>query len=408
MATKIWLGRAASKPEIYTIVVAGTWGSAETVTLTIGGASIILTAGTAVATTDIAAAINAMINGSSVVGTESRSEVGTSIGQFDGITSTVTSSTVIITGTSGIPFTMTVSETSTSGTLTLTNVQDATGPNDVANVDNWGGALPGASDDVFIPAGSASLLYGLTALNGVTLANFFVERGFSNSIGLPYLNSNGYIEYLDTYLTCKSTVIKVGIGGSGVGSTRIKLDASSVQTALTVEYSEQGESQDTGAVIFKGTHASNVVIVNGGSLSTARYAGDTTVIATLRVHNGASAWIGDATTLTTVYVQSASIQVVDAAITTLEMESGTAVINGDGAIGTLTCESGFVSYRGAGNITTMNLGGKGSATFSTDGTTLTRTVSTLNLKRGGQVIDGNNTTFSAISIQSDVSSFSAA
>lgn len=96
--------------------------------------------------------------------------------------------------TAGKPFT-TSFNTSTNGSstaayawsttataATATSVSNS-GPNVYSLADNWeAGAIPGAGDNVRIPAGSASILYGLDQ-DGVTINSFRVEAGYTGTIG---------------------------------------------------------------------------------------------------------------------------------------------------------------------------------------------------------------------------------
>ena len=111
MANSRWIGRAAAIPEIRTITIANTWAQNDTLTVTIGGASLVLTVGTSVATTDVAAALKAMLEGDALVGDESRTNTGDNIPQFSEFDSTVSGSVVTLTGsTDGLPFAITVTE----------------------------------------------------------------------------------------------------------------------------------------------------------------------------------------------------------------------------------------------------------------------------------------------------------
>ena len=90
-----------------------------------------------------------------------------------------------------------------------------------------------------------------------------------------------YYEYRETYLKVGATTITIG-AGEGEGSQRIKLNTGSVQTTLIVV--DSGQSANAlPAILWKGTHASNVVRVSKGSFGAALHAGETATIATLAV-----------------------------------------------------------------------------------------------------------------------------
>lgn len=411
MADNLWLGRAEPTAEIYTITIGGTWVAADTVTVTIGGADLVLVVGSTVTTTAIASALKAALAGESLVGDESRNQVGSNIAQFSGITPTVSGSVVTLTGTDGIPFTMSVAKSSTSGTVSGSNTQDATGPNHVDNADNWSDGVPNAGDAVYVGLGLPALRYGLDQISGTLLS--FTTSGGQNAteIGLPEVNVAGYAEYLPTYLSIDCTTVNLGVGSDGAGGASLqKIDAGSVQTTLNIYGSGQSSVPSQRAIQWKGTHASNVINQYAGELAIAQYGSEVATVATLNVFSQASACdIGSGVTLTTLNVQDATVKNNGNAFTTLTMNGGTVTVLGSAAMTTVTVHYGTFNYRSSGTITNLNVGGKGTGLVSTDGDARSKTVTNATVKRGGQIVDKGTITYTNnIAFDSDVTQISAA
>ena len=96
MAEPRWLGAAVDIAEVYTILFANTWASADTYTLTINSKDIGLTLGAGnTATTDVATAVKEMINGdAATISTHTRSQTGNNVGEFARLTATASGSTL--------------------------------------------------------------------------------------------------------------------------------------------------------------------------------------------------------------------------------------------------------------------------------------------------------------------------
>lgn len=382
MATRTWIGNAVAIKELYTLTVGGTWVAGETATFTINGKDLVLTIGTTVTTTEVATQIANAWNGSTL-GTGYSVNVsggGASIPEFNEVTAAASSSTVTFTGdTAGVPFVMSVAETSTSGTLSLTNTTDATGPNWWTNTDNWAeGSVPTTGDDVIVDR-PVSILYGIDQ-NSVTLTTLtFTERftGDSALVGLPVRNANGYEEYREDELKIGATTCTIR-----GGSKRLKLNTGSVQTALSVHESGNAADTNRGAIQWRGTHSSNVVNVYGGSFYAAANGGDTATIATYRQTAG-TAVLSSGCTLTTIDKGGGTLT-TDAAATTVTNDEGTLNIR-TGAHTTLNANGGTVNYLGSGTITTLVVGS--GATFSADGNTAGLTVTNTTLRPGATVVD---------------------
>lgn len=406
MATKRWIGRAEDISHIVTITVGGTWVAGETATLTIGGAACKLTAGAAVTTSDIAAALTAMINGDSAVGTESRSITGNQLLQWAGITAVQSTSTVILTNSNvGVPFTITLAETSASGTLAQATTQQASGRNWFNNAANWSdGAVPIAGDTVIFDDSSVSVLYGIDQITATMAETVFSPR-FTGDFGLPEQNPAGYQNYLPTYVTWRSTIVRIGVGSTGYGSSRIKFDAGAVQTSLYI--TQTGSAADNYAVQWKGTHASNLVVVDGSaSFAAAILPEETSVIATLRVGPGASVYLGRGVSgLATVNIGGGFLVDEDNAMGTVTQTGGSLVVNGSSGITSYTLVAGSCDYNTTGSLAALTIGGGTGASLNLSANAEAKAIGNLTIKDNAAIISNRNLTISGtIAFDSSVAS----
>lgn len=395
MANNTWLGRAAAIKNIVTITlngVDGDWLTAETITLTINGKDLVLTIGTTSTREQIILDLVDMWNGEDANNDESRSTTGNLLPEFNAVTAAVGSATNIMTltgDTEGVPFTLTNATDSVSGTISQATSQAATGPNDANNANNWSNAaVPANGDNVFIENSSVSLLYNLGAFSAVTLTSLTIDSTFTGDIGLPGTNAAlGYPEYLEQYLTIGATTISIG-EGEGTGSGRIKINTGSVQTALTVFGSGSSSESGFGAVIWKGTHASNTVRLTGNAdFQSAMLGGEAATIATLTMSDSSTAALGNVT-LTTLSMADGCTCSIETAATTITNEGGDLTITGTAAYGTITLVSGTVTYHSSGTITTLTMGGTAaSATFTTDGDNRSRTITNATIGSGSTITD---------------------
>lgn len=381
MATVTWRGDAKQVAQVNTVTPANV-NIGNTFTVTINGKAITFTA-TAGTVANVTAGLYALL--------AARTE-----GEFTELTFLDSTTCVTITAnTAGKPFTQTSSASGGTATNTTATATASSGPNDVSIGANWsGGAVPSSSDDVIVD-GDNDLLYNLDQ-NTLTLTSLTIPSTFTGKIGLPAEDEDGgYINYRTTYWTISSTTITIG-RGSGGGSSRIKLNVGTAQTALTVHKTARPETTGLGSVIFKGTHASNVVNVIAGYVSIAPFGGETAVVATLRT---AALWVevGSGVTLTTVTHTGSSkgTLLLGSAVTTLSQypNAGNLTIVGSGAITTLNAYSATTYYEGSGTITTLNVGD--GATFTCDENPIARTITNTNLYPGATFTDNAKTcTFS--------------
>lgn len=395
MATRIWIGGAGEVAQVTSWTFAGTWEATDIVNITIGTHTVsVVTGSTTIATllTTIVTALNA-----------------STIPEFAEITWGGTSPALTATAdTAGVPFTVTISTTETGGgaadsqtidgstSSTGTDTTACSGPNFANVAANWSGATaPVDSDDIVFADSEVDVLYGM-ANSAVSPASITIDQSYTGNIGLPTYNetaSNGasYYEYRNRYLqygTSGDAVnCAVTIGrGEGSGSPRVLLDTGSGQATIVVMNSGTAETNAKGAILWKGTHASNTVTINKGSLAAATYPGETATIATLKVgyqtnvQGDASVVCSSGVTLTTVSQSGGTLQ------TESNVTTGS-VTDGDwrflaGTLTTLNLDGGAVRYRSTGTLTTANVGSNGNLDFRQD--MRARTVTNVNLYEGSE------------------------
>lgn len=354
MSTPRFIGAAKEVTDVWTVLVGGTWVAADTVTLTVGNRSLVVTVGATVTTTSIATALVAAWNGdTSYAGDATFSDLGSNIPEFTEATASVSGSTFRIdANTAGVPIGFSATKSSTSGTVTVTNLVVATGPKFWNAAKNWNtGAIPVNGDIVWVDNYTGDICYGL-AQGAVTLAELHETQSFTGTIGLPETNvDGGYPEYRLKRLTINATIEEVG-AGTGTGSGRIRRDAGSVQT--TVRVLNTGSPLDPNSYSYDwiGSNAANVVnpIGTSSSVGIAIYGGETATVATVS-QSGGDLYTGVGVTLSgalTVSGGSWNINsLVDGSLTTT---GGVVTIEGVANVDQLTVRGGQVTYNTSGTL----------------------------------------------------------
>ena len=231
-----WIGQASDVKQQDTITIANTWAADDTIVLAINNASITVTVGTDVATTDVAQIIVRAINASSdeenLLNDEQRTRGGQELPEFTDVEARINpsnaSQVLVESRVAGVPFETTsgtsalsVTETTAgTGTATEALAVSATGREHFDNTANWSsGSLPTTGDRIFFESGP-SCRYGLE--NTVDNLTVYVTSGYGSAdIGLPRLNPAGYDEYRVRFLTIEpvattgSVLFEIGVPGAG-------------------------------------------------------------------------------------------------------------------------------------------------------------------------------------------------
>lgn len=385
MSANRWKGAAAAVAQLNTATVGGTAANGQVYTVTAGlnnSKTVSYTASGVDTNTTIAAALLALLQASTVAP------------EFQEMTWANPSAGVLTAAakTPGQPFTFTTSATGT-GTFVTVITTASTGPNNWDNAANWSlNAVPAAGDDVYVDAGSVSILYGL-GQSGVTLNSLTIAAAYTGQVGLPETNTTfssggSYLEYRGRYLQVGATTAYVG-AGQGQGSQLLNLDAGAVQTSLVVYSTGASQTPGLETLQWKGTSAANVVTVQAGSVALAGYGGDLATLATLNVgfvtspSSDAQVRAGVGCTLTTLDMSGGVVDLYNGP-TTVSKQNGDLTLR-TGNVTTITDDGGATHYRGVGTVTTWNVGSAATADFSQD--MRARTVTTLNCYKGATVSD---------------------
>lgn len=283
MATRRWLGQAADTTDKWTITVGGTWAAAETAKITINNKDVVITLGATVTVAEVCALAAAAFNSTDTPATDESytpADGGQSIAEFAEYSAEVVgTTTVVITArNAGVPGTITVSETSTSGTFTIAHTVTATGKHFFDNADNWSGnTAPANSDTVVFDAGNTDCLYNLsTTLTGLTIN---VLPGFTGKIGLPEMNANGYDEYRTKSLTTAGGTTTVLINNDRIQRCRLAFGANTA--AVVVRDTGTREDNNVPPVLLTGGDGSSTLVITRGDVGAAFYSGETAQFTTL-------------------------------------------------------------------------------------------------------------------------------
>lgn len=383
MATKFWKGGAVPVRETWEIAVGGTWAASDTAWVEVNGKRLTLTVdGARLTVADICADVTDMINGDAVNGAETRSAIGTDVGEWAILQAGDGGNKVYIYGpTDGRPCgTITAGETSTLGTFTVGGSPTiaGSGPYDWDTADNWSdGSVPGASDIViFDYRASYSCLYNLSQ-GSLSLGALYVEPSYQRSLGLPAINTDipnkQFPEHLTQYLTL-SACSNVYINAAAAGS--IKIDTGS--SACTAVVYSTGVSDDTAfpPCMLKMNHASSELHVTGGQVGICYEIGVSGTVAAITCSGdlGAVLYVGAMSTIPSFKIVNGICE-VSATVTTLDM-SGGIYRQLDGSITTGNVNGGTLEFSSADGATTFNMSG-GSLDFRKD--SRDKTVTNLNL-----------------------------
>lgn len=294
--------------------------------------------------------------------------------------------------TPGTPFT--ISAVNVTGTVTasaVSNVTPSGGPNHWDDPLNWSaGTVPATGEDVDLQDLDVDVKWGL-AQSGVTLASLNLHSTFTGRLGLIPFNGS-YYEYRATELAIGATLCVVG-EGDGAGSPMIRLNTGSVQTNLRVKGTGAASAQGQPAVWWRGTHASNAVVVTRGTVGLAYELGQAATLASLRVGStgglsDAVVWGGAGLSLTA-HVQASGDVTLLNTVSTVVKNGGTLTLGGLAvAVTSIVGQNGDINFDATGTVTTTDL---------FDGCTLVldrdpragKTFTTLRLYAGSGLTDEN-------------------
>ena len=345
MATRIFTGDAAAVAQVNSVTI-DTFDAATTYTFTINGKTVSVVGITDVAATT--AALEVAFNASVI---PEFAEITALDDDIDTITLTA--------DTEGTPFTVTLTVSGGTGTVTDTGVTTANDGPEVWSAANFKDAtgdrtvaLPGAGDTVIIEDFAGSILYNLDQNAAGDISVLDIRGSFTGEIGLPQNRTGGatdYDEYRQRYLLIEGSAIDIGRGAGG-GSPKIRLSLDGLCDALIV-HATSSSSDDHGALEIDGNgNTITALTVISGSVDVARddaTAGAT--ITTLVTDAGATVFVDQNCTLATVSVQGGTVT-ADVGITTITIHQGTVTHNA-GNIGTANVLGGSLLFANTAALT---------------------------------------------------------
>ena len=392
MATKYWIGRAASVAQI-TKVVFSSIVSTNTYSVTINGKTVSAVA----ASTSLGDLIDALVNAwNSSAEPEHREMVAA---RREDPTLSGLQLTAI---NSGVPCTVTAS--ATTGTATVTQPTAASGPNFWNVAGNWqGGSLPSAADDIIVRDSDVSILYGLADTNNY--ASLTIDATFTGQVGLPDRNASGYPEYRTTLLTLGTgSAIAINLGyGVGAFTSRCRIDVQSSNVTYTLSGSGTNSTQ---AYAFE--------LRNPGSGSTVRvYAGSLAIsssssgnVSTLDVIKGTTQGVSASSnvavnvqstiTVGTIEVYGANLLLEGPTTTLIAREQARVTVAKAATAATVKVSSqALVNWDSSGGITTkLHVEQQGTIDFGRVGTS--KTIAACDMFASGTLLDPlDNCTFTA-------------
>ena len=287
-------------------------------------------------------------------------------------------------------------------TLYYTGATDATWTNTGNWVESDGtapSAVPGTGDSVVFDARATRSLTGSPS-GTIRLVKVQVMQSMGYYIGTPAAPITAAV---DTFIVGEETEG----GGTSNGSQQICWDFGATASGYNGTTARIVKSNTTGlsttgleAVQLKGTHASNVLIVEGQSSVGfgVSFPGQTYTVATVSVvGDNAKVRLGSGGTLTTIN-QSKGNLVVEAAFTTLNQTGGTCRTEGTGAITTANVNGTFIG-NSSGTITTIDVEDQGFGDFTKSA--VSRTVTNATTHGRGR-IDAENGVAGAVTFTNGV------
>jgi hypothetical protein len=342
VANNVWIGDQTARAKIVTVTVSSAV-AAETFTLTTGtGKSISYTAGGAETTTTIAAALLVLA-----------AAMQTSEGDWAELTfSTNTANVFTVTGpTDGAPFTFTAGGT---GTMTATETTAPLSPHDAADTANYStGALPVDTVDALIFENSAvDVRYNLAALAALGLTSLTRRTSYTGRIGLPDTNAAGYVEFRAKELSVKVATIQwEQSGADGFQQHRLLNVDTGGATTLTVVGDGTTPEVGSEALEFRGSPASSVVNVTGGSVRLAPYVGQACTVLTLRALYSTVSSGPSMTFSGTLDLKDCQARILSSWTTSLTVKGPTSEVEVAGAAaGVVMIEAGRILWKSTGAI----------------------------------------------------------
>lgn len=393
MASNSYIGNAPAISQVTSWTFGGTWLSSEIVTFTIGGKSVSFVTASATLATILTNLCNDFATLASSIWPEFVEIALTNDGSVTLIATAVTP---------GIPFTMTLSTNSVSGTIGAPAATVAnSGPDNYTSVANWAtGSLPASGDDVTMGLPGTAIRYGLSQSAVVLNSLTFIGP---MTIGLPQVNSSGYYEYRPTYLALASATITF-LPNVSTGSCFFQLDPGNHATAINVfgmgtPGGNNSGANSTYALALRGAAANYTLTIQQGVVGVAINTGESATLPTVHVgyesnvNSDVTLVLGAGCTTTTITQLGGSVT-ANSSVTTWTVSAGTATVAAAATVTTLTAfpsaqQTSYVSYQSTGTVTTLVAGPRATLDAQTVG--LPRTITNSTFYAGSTLLDGNTT-----------------
>jgi hypothetical protein len=363
MAIKQWIGGAQAVKQTSTITIGGTAATSDTFKVTVGYASITYTVSGTTDSATIAAGLLALINA-----TDAPSEYR------DAVWSVSTNVITAVSAVAGVPFDISVSKVSVSGTIGTSTAIAATGPNYLDDAANWsGGTLPSTSDTLVFE-GSVSALYGFSEEG--PFAEIQVPASYQGNIGLSAVNVRGYREYRPTHCPWKTDKLIIG-SGTGRGSAMLKFDTLDAESDVVILSTGRSNRQDEAPLQLVGEM--NSVIASSGTIDLAGNALQSATVDTLTIGSAATIEVGPQVTLDTVHC--GGVAEINSDCATLNVRGGRC--NLAAAAPQIDITGGELVYSSDAAITQAKVG----PGILNCNDLRTRNCTTLRLRGGGRIVD---------------------
>ena len=345
---------AAAVKQRDTLVIGGTYLAGESITLKINNVDVVITFGTLVTTAEIAQTIYEAFNANDFTDTTATvipQDGAISVPQFNEIECTVSGSTLtFLSRVAGVPFGLSRTLSSASGTATLNNnVVSATGPSWFSNQDNWtGNTVPIDGVDISIEDSSQDLSDGLvTAIQPGTFELFMSYTGYigrrqrnTTNASQPY--SEGRQKSLQFNDNAGATgKYRLGLG-TGPGAAGVRLDFLDGKSQVTVINSAPARDNIPN-MLLQGTNADNTLTNLNGSVGVSFYTGEAMTLASLT--NGQQGSGG---------ANATTVCGSDADLTGCDVNQMSGRLTTNSAIGGTVNIQGGEMHHQRGNIATLN------------------------------------------------------
>jgi len=383
MATVRWIGAATSVAQVDTFTPAGTIEATDIFILTVTGTNnstcAISAAAGGTGATDVVTALKTAWNNSTNT-------------LCTGITASGTDTLILTADVAGVGFSVVGTTTEANGdasdgqTFTRAATVANSSSKDWSCAANWStGVVPGASASQDVYVEDAEILYGLDQ-SGTS------QPLTSLNILRSQIGTNPASGCLPRYLQIKAATINIGkhLGsGTSTEDSPVNIDCGSIASTVNVYNSTTNAVSTIPAIRLKLNSADAVINLSKGIVGIGYGDGETTTVGTINVgyisnqDADVKAYIGSGVTLTTLNKTGSEVY-INCAATTITNSSGDLYIDGSGAITTLDCTGGTIYPSSSGTITTCSSTGSAILDFTRSSTA--RTVTTLKIGSGGEVI----------------------